>query len=75
MWFRLIEIVKKPHYMCQILSQSDEWCQKWRGVVPLTPQPPPPPPMPSSNRFELMPSSVNLNEFVKSSASSSAGLT
>ena len=29
--------------MCKISSQSDEWCQKWRGVLSLTHTPPPSP--------------------------------
>ena len=39
--------------MCQVSNQSDEWCQKWRGGVPLT-TPTPPPLMPSCNIFRLM---------------------
>ena len=27
-WFRLIQSIKNAHYMCQISSQLDEWCQK-----------------------------------------------
>ena len=27
-WFQLFESKKNAHYMCQISSQSIEWCQK-----------------------------------------------
>ena len=40
-WFRLIEITKNAYYMCQIFSQSDERCQKYRGGVRLPPPLPP----------------------------------
>ena len=48
----------KNAYMCQISSQSDKWCQKWRWGVRLTLPPPPPPLMPSCNFPRLMPSRV-----------------
>ena len=32
-WFRLMESTRKARYTCQISSQSDEWCQKWRGGI------------------------------------------
>ena len=57
MWYRLIESTNNAHYMCQISSQSDEWCQKERGGVRLTL---PPPLMPSCDFFYLMPSRVNM---------------
>ena len=32
-WFRLIKNTKKAHYVYQISSQSDEWCQLWEGLI------------------------------------------